>query len=121
MKFKSLFRKNHLLVRNVGLNISSGRKLITDISEEILTQINSDVKIRSSLKNYPFTSKNIHISIFFQDIDGKTIFQPDLNIISTFNDEIFYYSREAKDPLKFYTEWIEPNFPRNYTYNTLTL
>jgi hypothetical protein len=52
------------------LTLDQTRRLVVQTLDEFLNQVNADEKIRPRLHNYPFTPKNIALSIGFRD-QGK--------------------------------------------------
>ncbi|MFA6502133.1 MAG: hypothetical protein WCT85_05025, partial [Parachlamydiales bacterium] len=77
-------------------DIQTGRELIVYCAEEFLKNINSDEKIRPYLKNYPFVSKNIEVSVYPQNKNNLT---DKLEIISFSHGNIRYYIRDENKKL----------------------
>lgn len=53
------------------VNIDQARKIIVSMVESLLVKINAKKSIRPYLRNYPFTYKNLNISLDFYDSNGK--------------------------------------------------
>lgn len=70
-----LFQVNHLLTRE------EARELLVNCVQEFLSEMNSNEEIRPHLENYPFTSKNIDITVFIKDQKGKDVFDPNLGVV----------------------------------------
>ncbi len=83
------------------LNREEARERILDCVEELLAAVNSNQEIRPFLKNYPFTTKNVQVSIISNN-KGKDVFDPDIRVVSVFeNDEIIFRTKEPnKVPYK---------------------
>lgn len=56
------------------------RIILVDSVEEFLSEINSNVKIRPFLKNFPFTAKEITITLFIKNKKGQQIYHPDISL-----------------------------------------
>jgi hypothetical protein len=53
------------------VDIKEARKLIVDLVQEYLKEINTNKKIRPYLRNYPFTLANLRFVVFVFQKDGK--------------------------------------------------
>lgn len=73
------------------LTVEEARKLILPIAIEYLKAFNSNEEIRPYLLNYPFNSKNLHIAVFFNDLQGYEYWYPDLSVVSVSHGNILYY------------------------------
>ncbi len=84
-------------VEMIGLDFSSekpfsieqARKLIVDVTEELLQVYNSNEQIRPFLANYPFNSINVHIMISFQTRSSQNE-NDNIVFVYTKNGSIFY-------------------------------
>ncbi len=90
------------------LNVKKSRKMILDLSNDLLKRINKSKEIRPYLHEYPFDIKNIRYSINAVNTKGGlrnfTQYQnesnDDLAIISLYNGKINYNSYDgSKGPL----------------------
>jgi hypothetical protein len=80
------------------------RKIVVDCVEELLRAFNEDEEIRPHLQNYPFTTNNIRVSIFFC-IAGGEIYYPDFAVVGlSAGDIVFRASEEGKRQLLTYDE-----------------
>jgi hypothetical protein len=86
------FQIHHPLDRN------EARERIIDCVEELLTAINSNEEIRSFLKDYPFTTKNVRIAIFSISKNGQPAFDPFITVVSF--DQSDYITFRTKEPNK---------------------
>ncbi len=89
------------------LDIGEGRKMIINVSEDVLKFINSNQNIRHLLKNYPFNIDNIDIDIFCYNSEGKVINDPYLKIISNDHKEISYFTQDPNNSLRYKQEIFE--------------
>ena len=71
-------------------DIDKARKLLVYAAEVFLNEFNSFEKIRPYLANYPFTSKNIELRIFFVDDKNHDYFSPNLTTASSIRGKFFY-------------------------------
>ena len=80
------------------VNLQEARKLITYATQTFLKNVNDNKEIRPYLHNYPFTAKNIEITIFVSEPNGQHPAQGDIEVISLRNGTIVY---ELTAPSKF--------------------
>lgn len=59
------------MVKNCS--VEEARLLVIEFTEDLLERINQDEKIRPYLKNYPFTEKEVTISISFSQKNGERV------------------------------------------------
>lgn len=90
-----------------ALNLEQARKLIIDCIEEFLTIINTDEEIRPYLKNFPFTIKNVKITIFFETSDGLSIYDPLISVTYNVGDTLHYATFENEESVRYKTEITE--------------
>ena len=62
-----------------------------------MTFLNNRPKIRQNIQEYPFTSKNLDIAIFFYDFKNEVISHPYLNTISARKEEVGYFTRDPQN------------------------
>lgn len=75
------------------LTKAQGKKLILECAEDALTAFNSSFDLRPYMNEYPFTGKNINISIYVKPNQGKEVFYPDVCIFNFFDNSIEYATR----------------------------
>ena len=75
-------------------DIDKARNLLVYAAEVFLNEFNSFEKIRPYLANYPFTSKNIELRIFFHDEKNDGYSAPNLTAASLIRGEIFFRMNE---------------------------
>ncbi len=88
-----------------GINISfvayrkgtteEARTLEVKMIETLLSRINADEKVRPFLSEYPFKSKDLHISIAFQKKDGTYYGGESIVYVSHIKNKLFY---DIEDP-----------------------
>ncbi len=92
------------------LALEDARELIIDSVEEFLFQINSNEEIRPYLKNYPFTSADVKVSIFSYSQKHESIYDPYISAVSNVtrrnsNQTELWFRTEAPDqPFGYKTE-----------------
>lgn len=74
------------------------RRMLIDCVEEFLTPINADEKLRPFLKNYPFTAKEIVISIFVDDKNGLELYDPEISVASAINGKLIFRTVDIDNP-----------------------
>lgn len=76
-----------------NLNLEQARLFFLNYSELLLNQINSNGDIRPFLNQYPFTAKNIFLSLSFHEPSGEFAYEPNIAyiFINTNNEKIVYY------------------------------
>lgn len=75
------------------IDIDEARELLIAAGSEFLKTINSNEKIRIFLDQYPFTPKNIEISIFLRNPDGSLTEPGKLTVASIINGILKYNIR----------------------------
>ncbi|MEX0962286.1 MAG: hypothetical protein WDZ28_05475 [Simkaniaceae bacterium] len=73
------------------VDLETARELLVESVEEYLSAINSNQEVRSYLFNYPFTAKNIEITIFFRNPDGSNAASEKINIAAANQGKLIYY------------------------------
>jgi hypothetical protein len=76
---------------HTAVDIKTVRKLLIDSVEEYLSEINANEKLRPYLHNYPFTTKNLEIVIYFRNPDGSKVAPDQINVASAQEGNMFYY------------------------------
>ena|ERR1700733_1502931 len=83
------------------------RKILVDCVEEFLFSINSNEKLRPSLRNYPFTAEGISIELFVIDRQGRTIYDPEIGVAVAKDGKLGYKTTDRNDTLKYKSRSIE--------------
>lgn len=76
------------------MNSDEARERIIDCVQELLAAVNANEEIRPFLKNYPFTEKNIDITIFTTNPDGSEVFDPYIRVVSANPVGVLIYRTE---------------------------
>lgn len=97
------FQIHHPMDRN------EARERIVDCVEELLKAINENEEIRPFLRDYPFTTKNVQVSIYIDHPDGRPIFDPDIEIVSVFeSNDITFCTVDQTNTMKYKNQYREP-------------
>jgi hypothetical protein len=72
------------------------RQILVECVQEYIQAMNNKKEIRSYLKDYPVTAKNIEVKLFIQDFDGDDLCYPNLSIASVFLGNIEYKTYDSK-------------------------
>ena len=72
-------------------SVDEARELLVYSVECYLTAINENEEIRPYLHNYPFTSKNVEVDIYFRKIDGHTVPIGEINVASSNQGLVTYF------------------------------
>lgn len=93
-------------VCNEPYNMTQARKLLLDITEQLLFAFNTDQSIQPYLSNTPFDAKNVHIIISFIDKKNRSHFIDSIDSASICNDILSYnkYNSEKNVPETFFEE-----------------
>lgn len=83
------------------------RKLLIDLSQEFLKDINEDTDLRPYLITFPFTPLNIDVTVFFYDSEGETIFDPYFCTVSASHGELSYFTESPEDLYQYKTKSYE--------------
>ncbi len=78
------------------VTVEEGRQLVVTSVEEYLSAINNDQKIRKYLHEYPFTPKNIEISIWIRNPDGSNVDFDKISYISFLEGILTYKLDKAE-------------------------
>lgn len=74
-----------------AVDLENARELLLYAAKEYLSAINSNDKLRPYLHDYPFTDKNIEISIYFFNQDGTHVSLQNINVASADEGVLSYY------------------------------
>ena len=88
------------------LTKEEARRLILASLDDYLIAVNKDEDIRPYLKNYPFTPKNINLSIFNYYPDKSDVYHPYIVTVAAHEGEICFYTK-VPNKLKYYSEEYE--------------
>jgi hypothetical protein len=86
---------NYYVTRNFSSVTEEDAQLHMDrIVDKYLTAINSEKDIRIFLDNFPFTTKNLEISIVYQDSKGNPLMEPNISRVICQNGTISFISQK---------------------------
>jgi hypothetical protein len=90
------------------LDRDEARALIVDSVEELLAAVNSNEEIRPYLKDYPFTTKNVELSIYSNYADGRQVFDPYIRVASVFTSDCITFSTKVPNQVEYKHRYREP-------------
>lgn len=73
------------------VNLETARELIVYSIKEYLSAINSNMEIRPYLHEYPFTAKNVKITIFFFNSNRSSLPLEKIECVASVNSKLRYY------------------------------
>ncbi|HEV8052733.1 MAG TPA: hypothetical protein VGP47_09570 [Parachlamydiaceae bacterium] len=85
------------------------RRILIDSVQELLNAVNLDDQIRPFLKNYPFTEKQIIITLFIKDKNGNDVYDPEIAVASSWHGTI-NYNTDDKDNKYVYKQKIKEDY-----------
>jgi hypothetical protein len=89
------------------LTKEEARQILMDGAHQLLLEINNNENIRKSLRNYPFTEKNIRIVIFIHDSNGHRVYHPNIGTASITHGDVEFMTTDSKDTCVYKTNEIE--------------
>ena len=99
---------NHLGER---ITIEESKKKIVELTEEIVILFNSEIvkkNLQKELFCFPFTTNNIHTTLFCYSDIGESYEDPYIAYTSSCNDKIIISTRDPENRLKYKQEIEEP-------------
>lgn len=75
------------------VDMDAARELLVYSTEEYLTNINSNKELRPYLHNYPFTSENVEIVIYFSQPNRGDVPLGNIAVAAVGNGSIVYYTK----------------------------
>jgi hypothetical protein len=84
------------------------RARIVDCVEELLAAVNANEEIRPFLKNYPFTTKNVHLAIFSNYADGREVFDPYIRVVTVYIGDHIIFSTMEPNKETYKSRYREP-------------
>jgi len=89
------------------LTEKEARKLIIHCIDDFLKAINSNEKLKPLLKEYPFTPKNLELTIFSYDKDRALYYFPSIAVVSDSSGEIGFMTKIESVKYGYHTEKYE--------------
>lgn len=80
------------------------REILIDCVEEFLAIINSNERLRPNLKNYPFSPKEIEITLFVIGRNEEDIFDPFIGVAYTTGGKLVYNTVDKDDTFSYKSE-----------------
>ena len=77
-----------------ALTEDEARKLIISAVDDYLESVNHDEVLRPHLRDYPFTPKNLELTIYNYEEDGKDIYYPFNHVVNNREGRIGYFTKE---------------------------
>jgi hypothetical protein len=81
-------RENSLLTEE------QARKLIVQVVNDFLTDVNQEESLRPYMRDYPFTSKNVDIAIFNADKEIGDTYHPFIRVVDSNQGKVGYLTEE---------------------------
>jgi hypothetical protein len=89
------------------LTREQAREILVGCVEELISEVNMNKEIRPYLKNYPFTPKNITITLVIYNSNGTDVFDPDIGAASASHGKIWYATVASKRSYSYKSEYKE--------------
>ena len=90
------------------VDIEKARELLLAATNDLISAVNDDVRIRPHLNNYPFGPKNVEIRIFLYNTDGTNPPVKELSVITLTRGILRYKVDDPKNPL--FTTVLEESY-----------
>ena len=92
---------------NSPISEEEARKLIIQSVDDFLLAVNSNEELRPYLKNYPFTVKNLSITIFNYDGKRELNFFPSIAVVKNSEGEIGFLTKIPLQKYGYHTKKYE--------------
>lgn len=89
------------------LTEEEARKLIIEVVYDFLEAVNHDAILKPYLRDNPFTSKNIELTIYNYDRDKRDVYYPFIGVVSNREGKIGYFTTEESNKYRYKTEKYE--------------
>lgn len=96
-KINLMFLSFHL--KTYPHTLEKARELIIHCIDDYLVAVNSDEGIRPHLENYPFTAKNIGLSIVLYDEKGRDVYDPWIDSVAAEEGLIGFFTSDKEKHL----------------------
>ncbi|MBX9744551.1 MAG: hypothetical protein K2X08_05010 [Chlamydiales bacterium] len=107
-----------LFISYIKSTVADARKMELAVVQELLHRINNHKKIRPYLREYPFGSDRVHISISFRTETNDRPLDGSVALVSLVNNKIYYDAAEIKmsapiplTRIKSNNEWTKELIP----------
>ena len=95
------------------------RELLLAATNELISVVNEDERIRPYLHNYPFGPKNVEIRIFIRNADGSKLSSDKLSVISALDGILDYEVDDPKNVL--FTSILQETYEEAMKKQTKTI
>jgi uncharacterized protein YqgQ len=89
------------------LNEEQSRKLIINCINDFLDAVNNDEQLKPFLKEYPFTVKNLDLTIYNYDKNQILYRFPYIAIVTNIEDKIGFFTKDESVKCGYYTKKYE--------------
>ena len=89
------------------LTKSEGRKMLLEIAQVLLSELNLNYQLEPYLKPYPFIKDNIQLAIFTYNLDRTDTYHPDIATFSLVGGTIHYVTDIPELKYQHYTKESE--------------
>ena len=89
------------------LTEGEARQLIIDCVDDFLNAVNNDRELKPFLKIYPFTAKNLRLTIFNYDKKRVLHYFPSIAVVTSSKGEIGYLTEDPSTIQGYHTEKYE--------------
>lgn len=83
------------------------RRLLIEINNEVMKEVNNNHQIQAYLLKRLFTIKDIHIVIYNHDQNGKRVYDPEISVGQILQGNISYKTVSKENKLKYKNEYEE--------------
>lgn len=90
------------------LDKEEARRLIVACTQEYLQMINDNEELRPALLHYPFTERDVELTIFSTYPDGHDVYHPIIGVVSSEHGKISY---QTNDPDKKHAYKLDEEEP----------
>ena len=89
------------------INEQEARSLVVHCVEDLLEAINNDEQLRPYLRDYPFTAKNLRLSIINFDKNQDVHYFPNISVVSNSEGKVGFFTDDPSDKYKYHTKKYE--------------
>jgi hypothetical protein len=89
------------------MNEKEARILLIQCVEDFLEAVNNDEQLKPFLKDYPFTAKNLDLTIINFDKDQVIDYFPNIAVVSNSRGKVGFFTEEPSNIYGYYTKKYE--------------
>lgn len=86
------------------LTEEEARRLIISVVNDYIDAVNSDELLRAHLRDYPFSPKNIELTIYNSDKEGNWVYYPFIIIVNSREGKVGYFTKEESKKFGYKTK-----------------